>query len=72
MFFTILCYPANGAGYIIQTLSMRDSLEIIYAKFQIFARNRPSMVTKRNVKTKRNKERQSELNTKNLELINIF
>ena len=63
--FTILCNPANGAGYVINTSLMPNSLENIYALLWIFARNRPSMVKRTSDKTI--KEKQSKFNTQKLE-----
>ena len=66
-YFTILCNPANGAGYVINTSLMPNSLEKIYALLWIFARNRPSMVKRKSDKTKGTREKQSKLNTQKLE-----
>ena len=62
-YFTILCNPANGAGYVINTSLMPNYLENIYALLWIFARNRPSMVKRRSDKTKGSREKQSNFNT---------
>ena len=66
-YFTILCNPANGAGYVINTSLMPNSLENIYALLWIFARNRPSMVKRRSDKTKGIKEKQSKFSIQKLE-----
>ena len=66
-YFTILCNPANGASYVINTSLMPNSLENIYALLWIFAQNRPSMVKRRSDKNKRNQRKAVEIEHTKLE-----